>query len=66
MSQSEQIQTHPGYYATLVEECEGKTTLATEEIERDLHRWAKKKKKHSARAFRYRKEKKMILFVLLL
>lgn len=33
-----QIQTHPGYYATLVEECEGKTTLATEEIERDLHR----------------------------
>lgn len=34
-----QIQTHPGYYATLVNECEGKATLATEEIERDLHRW---------------------------
>ncbi|PFX30248.1 TBC1 domain family member 9 [Stylophora pistillata] len=33
-----QIQTHPGYYATLVDECEGKITLATEEIERDLHR----------------------------
>ena len=35
---SGQIQTHPGYYASLVKECEGKSTLATEEIERDLHR----------------------------
>lgn len=33
-----QIQTHPGYYASLVDECDGKNTLATEEIERDLHR----------------------------
>ena len=33
-----QIQTHPGYYATLVDDCEGKNSLATEEIERDLHR----------------------------
>ncbi|KAM8764945.1 TBC1 domain family member 9B isoform 2-T2 [Rhynchonycteris naso] len=30
--------THPGYYAELVEESTGKYTLATEEIERDLHR----------------------------
>ena len=34
-----QIQTHPGYYATYVDECEGQNSLATEEIERDLHRW---------------------------
>lgn len=33
-----QIQTHPGYYASLVDECDGKDTLATEEIERDLYR----------------------------
>ncbi|KAM5298377.1 TBC1 domain family member 9B isoform 2-T2 [Ctenodactylus gundi] len=30
--------THPGYYAELVEESMGKYSLATEEIERDLHR----------------------------
>ncbi|XP_006898179.1 PREDICTED: TBC1 domain family member 9B isoform X1 [Elephantulus edwardii] len=30
--------THPGYYAELVEKSTGKYTLATEEIERDLHR----------------------------
>nr|XP_044633458.1 TBC1 domain family member 9B isoform X2 [Equus asinus] len=30
--------THPGYYAELVEESTGKYSLATEEIERDLHR----------------------------
>ena len=35
----QQIQTHADYYAALVNECEGKATLATEEIERDLHRW---------------------------
>jgi len=29
---------HPGYYASLVEQCLGKETFATEEIERDLHR----------------------------
>lgn len=34
-----QIQTHPGYYAKYVDECEGNNSLATEEIERDLHRW---------------------------
>ncbi|KAM5217485.1 TBC1 domain family member 9B isoform 4-T4 [Hipposideros larvatus] len=30
--------THPGYYAELVEKSTGKYNLATEEIERDLHR----------------------------
>lgn len=30
--------THPGYYADLVEQSMGKYSLATEEIERDLHR----------------------------
>ncbi|XP_015266570.1 PREDICTED: TBC1 domain family member 9B isoform X2 [Gekko japonicus] len=30
--------THPGYYADLVEQSVGKYNLATEEIERDLHR----------------------------
>ncbi|XP_040820393.1 TBC1 domain family member 9B isoform X1 [Ochotona curzoniae] len=30
--------THPGYYAELVEKSMGKYSLATEEIERDLHR----------------------------
>nr|XP_054366981.1 TBC1 domain family member 9B isoform X3 [Mirounga angustirostris] len=30
--------THPGYYAELVEKSTGKSSLATEEIERDLHR----------------------------
>jgi len=30
--------THPGYYADLVEKSTGKSSLATEEIERDLHR----------------------------
>lgn len=29
---------HPGYYGGLVEQAMGKCTLATEEIERDLHR----------------------------
>jgi len=30
--------THPGYYAELVDRSLGTTTLATDEIERDLHR----------------------------
>ena len=30
--------THPGYYAGLVEQSSGKYSLATDEIERDLHR----------------------------
>lgn len=30
--------THPGYYSELVEQSLGTSTLATEEIERDLHR----------------------------
>lgn len=30
--------THPGYYAELVEKSMGRYSLATEEIERDLHR----------------------------
>lgn len=30
--------THPGYYADLVEKSMGRYNLATEEIERDLHR----------------------------
>ncbi|KAK3713993.1 hypothetical protein QZH41_018780 [Actinostola sp. cb2023] len=33
-----EIETHPDYYASMVDKCQGKTTLATEEIERDLHR----------------------------
>ncbi|KAI2657150.1 TBC1 domain family member 9B [Labeo rohita] len=33
-----EMSTHPGYYASLVEQAMGKCTLATEEIERDLHR----------------------------
>ena len=33
-----QIETHPGYYAKLVNQCKDKNTLAAEEIERDLHR----------------------------
>ncbi|XP_072532743.1 TBC1 domain family member 8B isoform X2 [Salminus brasiliensis] len=30
--------THPGYYATLLDECMGNSSLACDEIERDLHR----------------------------
>ncbi|XP_063314527.1 TBC1 domain family member 9 [Pelobates fuscus] len=33
-----EIATHPGYYEELVEQSMGKCTIATEEIERDLHR----------------------------
>uniref|UniRef100_A0A6Q2XHK3 TBC1 domain family member 9B n=1 Tax=Esox lucius TaxID=8010 RepID=A0A6Q2XHK3_ESOLU len=33
-----EMDTHPGYYAELVEQAMGRCTLATEEIERDLHR----------------------------
>ncbi|KAL6474061.1 hypothetical protein MHYP_G00176220 [Metynnis hypsauchen] len=33
-----EMSTHPGYYAELVEQAMGRCTLATEEIERDLHR----------------------------
>uniref|UniRef100_A0A8C1WPY1 TBC1 domain family, member 9 (with GRAM domain) n=1 Tax=Cyprinus carpio TaxID=7962 RepID=A0A8C1WPY1_CYPCA len=33
-----EMATHTGYYASLVEQAMGKCTLATEEIERDLHR----------------------------
>ncbi|XP_042305856.1 TBC1 domain family member 9B isoform X1 [Sceloporus undulatus] len=33
-----EMTTHPGYYADLVEQSVGKYSLATEEIERDLHR----------------------------
>ncbi|KAG7465330.1 hypothetical protein MATL_G00175210 [Megalops atlanticus] len=33
-----EMATHPGYYAELVEQAMGRCTLATEEIERDLHR----------------------------
>lgn len=33
--------THPGYYASLVEQSSGKYSLATDEIERDLHRYTK-------------------------
>nr|XP_008103051.1 PREDICTED: TBC1 domain family member 9B isoform X1 [Anolis carolinensis] len=33
-----EMSTHPGYYADLVEQSLGKYSLATEEIERDLHR----------------------------
>lgn len=36
-AQNEMV-THPGYYAELVEQAMGRCTLATEEIERDLHR----------------------------
>uniref|UniRef100_A0A8B9HBU7 TBC1 domain family member 8B n=1 Tax=Astyanax mexicanus TaxID=7994 RepID=A0A8B9HBU7_ASTMX len=30
--------THPGYYTTLLDECMGSSSLACDEIERDLHR----------------------------
>ncbi|XP_041366492.1 TBC1 domain family member 9-like [Gigantopelta aegis] len=33
-----EMQTHPGYYADIVQQSRGKCTIATEEIERDLHR----------------------------
>ncbi|XP_056138734.1 TBC1 domain family member 9B [Lampris incognitus] len=33
-----EMATHPGYYADLVEQAMGRCSLATEEIERDLHR----------------------------
>ncbi|CAH1268349.1 TBC1D9 [Branchiostoma lanceolatum] len=33
-----ELQTHPGYYQSLVEQSLGKYTIATDEIERDLHR----------------------------
>ncbi|CAJ0968381.1 unnamed protein product [Ranitomeya imitator] len=33
-----EMTTHPGYYANLVEKSTGKCNLATDEIERDLHR----------------------------
>uniref|UniRef100_A0AAR2L5L2 TBC1 domain family member 9B n=1 Tax=Pygocentrus nattereri TaxID=42514 RepID=A0AAR2L5L2_PYGNA len=33
-----EMATHPSYYAELVEQAMGRCTLATEEIERDLHR----------------------------
>uniref|UniRef100_A0A8C9TE38 TBC1 domain family member 9B n=1 Tax=Scleropages formosus TaxID=113540 RepID=A0A8C9TE38_SCLFO len=33
-----EMDTHPGYYSELVEQAMGRCTLATEEIERDLHR----------------------------
>ncbi|XP_071067331.1 TBC1 domain family member 9B isoform X3 [Dasypus novemcinctus] len=33
-----EMMTHPGYYAELVEKSTGRYSLATEEIERDLHR----------------------------
>uniref|UniRef100_UPI00398EBC47 TBC1 domain family member 9B isoform X2 n=1 Tax=Pristiophorus japonicus TaxID=55135 RepID=UPI00398EBC47 len=36
-AQNEMV-THPGYYSDLVQESMGKCNLATEEIERDLHR----------------------------
>lgn len=32
------LATHPDYYANLVDESMGKCCMATEEIERDLHR----------------------------
>ncbi|XP_053320153.1 TBC1 domain family member 9B isoform X2 [Spea bombifrons] len=35
---SNEMVTHPGYYADLVEKSMGKCNLATDEIERDLHR----------------------------
>ncbi|XP_077103354.1 TBC1 domain family member 9B isoform X2 [Siphateles boraxobius] len=33
-----EMNTHPGYYGSLIDQAMGKCTLATEEIERDLHR----------------------------
>nr|CAB3266843.1 TBC1 domain family member 9 [Phallusia mammillata] len=33
-----EMASHEGYYQSLVEQCMGKCTLATDEIERDLHR----------------------------
>ncbi|KAM5169933.1 TBC1 domain family member 9B [Mantella aurantiaca] len=35
---SNEMATHPGYYADLVEKSKGQCNLATDEIERDLHR----------------------------
>ncbi|XP_041441997.1 TBC1 domain family member 9B isoform X2 [Xenopus laevis] len=35
---SNEMETHPGYYANLVEKSMGRCNLATDEIERDLHR----------------------------
>ncbi|CAH2275973.1 TBC1 domain family member 9B isoform X2 [Pelobates cultripes] len=35
---SNEMATHPGYYTDLVEKSMGKVSLATDEIERDLHR----------------------------
>ncbi|MEE6478561.1 hypothetical protein FKM82_011876 [Ascaphus truei] len=35
---SNEMVTHPGYYADLIEKSTGKCNLATDEIERDLHR----------------------------
>lgn len=32
------METHPGYYASVVEQSAGKYSVASEEIERDLHR----------------------------
>ncbi|KAF6041305.1 TBC1D8 [Bugula neritina] len=33
-----EMATNPGYYKSLIEQTQGKTTIATDEIERDLHR----------------------------
>lgn len=33
-----ELQTHPGYYQMIVDQSMGKKTIATDEIERDLHR----------------------------
>ena len=33
-----EMATHPGYYQGLVEQSMGKESIATDEIERDLHR----------------------------
>ena len=35
---SSELAAHPGYYAQLVERSLGEVTVATDEIERDLHR----------------------------
>ncbi|XP_077073266.1 TBC1 domain family member 8 [Siphateles boraxobius] len=35
---SSSLAAHPNYYADLLEKCRGETSIATEEIERDLHR----------------------------
>ena len=34
-----ELSLHPGYYASLVQQSMGKSSLATDEIERDLHRY---------------------------